>query len=409
MINKVRWSFVRNTAMKTLSKYNLNVAPLPILTLADKIGVAIMTYTEMSKMLIDHGFSADENWVQEHLADGSIDAALLGMRDRLNQYIILYNDDTTTLSIQRIRFTIAHELGHLILKHPFINGISRGKIRKGMSKSEYSVLEKEANLFAQNILIPYPVLKSVDVLLPKEYLQCIFDVSSSALNTALDEFESKPWAHPTVFSNNFRIGGQRLLNEPHPAHGRAIVFNRAFCENCHYYFAFLNSESIGCCPICGKILDLAISSSKETFNFHEKKESETMIYSKFILDENSRAKICPVCQNEEIENDICQICGTYLVNRCSGVNPDETYYRYNSTDFANGDNEGCQHLLSGNARYCPYCGSRSTFFELGILQNYQDEMEQKVQNQHNRNVTPMIAEDSDDNLDFLDDIANDTF
>lgn len=46
-----------------------------------------------------------------------------------------------------------------------------------------------------------------------------------------------------------------------------------------------------------------------------------MIYDALELDENSKAKTCPVCDNEILdpEGDYCPVCGIYLINECWGT------------------------------------------------------------------------------------------
>lgn len=75
-----------------------------------------------------------------------------------------------------------------------------------------------------------------------------------------------------------------------------------------------------------------------------------MIYPKLETYEDGKLKDCPICENEEthIEGEYCIICGNPLVNTCS--------------------NEECSHqILPSNARYCPVCGSETTFYRRGIL------------------------------------------
>lgn len=75
----------------------------------------------------------------------------------------------------------------------------------------------------------------------------------------------------------------------------------------------------------------------------------------FNLDDNSRALNCPRCSNEDIdyEGDYCNICGTYLVNKCN-------------------NNYHCGSLCEGNARYCYECGGETTFFTNGILKSWDE-------------------------------------
>ncbi|PFJ14955.1 hypothetical protein COD67_10580 [Bacillus cereus] len=73
-------------------------------------------------------------------------------------YIILYNEKIGTP--QRIRWTIAHELGHFVLKH---NLRSNEKVmsRGPLNEADYEIFEKEANYFAKNILVPIPVIAKI--------------------------------------------------------------------------------------------------------------------------------------------------------------------------------------------------------------------------------------------------------
>lgn len=79
------------------------------------------------------------------------------------------------------------------------------------------------------------------------------------------------------------------------------------------------------------------------------------IYSSVELNENHKAEICPVCGNGSVvEGDYCQICGSHIRNYCT--------------------NEQCvgSEGLSGDARYCPHCGSTSTFAENKILPSWDE-------------------------------------
>ena len=56
------------------------------------------------------------------------------------------------------------------------------------------------------------------------------------------------------------------------------------------------------------------------------------------------------------------ICGKPIVNRCTYALSEEVSNGY----------EPCQHTepLPGNARYCPYCGNRTTFFADKVLSEW---------------------------------------
>ena len=67
-----------------------------------------------------------------------------------NRFIIYYNDD---LSAHWIRFTLAHELGHIFLEHHQKAGTDILG-HTFIPKEDYEEYEKEANVFARNLLSP---------------------------------------------------------------------------------------------------------------------------------------------------------------------------------------------------------------------------------------------------------------
>lgn len=97
-------------------------------------------------------------------------------------YKIIYNPFIK--SRERKRFTIAHEIGHIVLGH-FRNDkliLSRG----ALSDEEYDVIEKEADFFAAEMLMPIPVVKKMG-LQKAEEIQEVFRVSKqAALNREKD-------------------------------------------------------------------------------------------------------------------------------------------------------------------------------------------------------------------------------
>jgi len=95
------------------------------------------------KLMKEQGISREECFQML----GSSDGAVVSQGSR---YIIFYNE---LLLKQRIRFTIAHEMGHIFLDHhseygePILD-------REGVGQQLYRRLENEANCFARNLLCP---------------------------------------------------------------------------------------------------------------------------------------------------------------------------------------------------------------------------------------------------------------
>lgn len=119
-----------------------------------------------------------------------------------------------------------------------------------------------------------------------------------------------------------------------------------------YYYSFLykrkcNNCGTGIiqqkgkfCPICGR---------KGTLEWGD---GDTMKYPLLPTQESGKLKECPICHNEETDifGNYCQICGSQLVNMCTNAN--------------------CYASLPSNARYCPVCGQKSTFFNLNYLKKW---------------------------------------
>ncbi len=87
-----------------------------------------------------------------------------------DRFIIYYNDwkDDKT-----IRFTMAHELGHIVLRHHEDNDVEN----------------KEANCFARNILCPIQVVRDFHLLTPKDYVDC-FSISMPMAKAAFANLSS---------------------------------------------------------------------------------------------------------------------------------------------------------------------------------------------------------------------------
>lgn len=102
-----------------------------------------------------------------------------------------------------------------------------------------------------------------------------------------------------------------------------------------------------------------------------------MKYSSLIVDENGHLiDTCPICGNEKTSNNYCSICGVYIVNECSGV-------KFYQDDNGNEQIENltpCDVLLQGYDRYCPICGSRSTFLLNGLLTDWSVEKKENESN-----------------------------
>lgn len=235
-------------------------------------------------------------------------------------YIVYYNDnDRNIVDSNRYRWNIAHELGHILLRH-HVDYKKTRIFRSSLTDAEYDHLEEEADYFTQLILVPHVALLGLGVI-NKIQLRYICKISRPA---AHKRFIAYQFWKTHINKNDFY--DEELFH---------LYYNfiyKKICKNCG---AFIIQRYGKYCPICGT-KDLQWGDGE-------------MIYEKLETNEYRKLIECPTCKNEEtyLEGEFCQICRTPLINKC--------------------DNENCEEPLETNARYCPKCGCESIFFRKGIL------------------------------------------
>ncbi|WP_438491063.1 ImmA/IrrE family metallo-endopeptidase [Paenibacillus sp. IHBB 3054] len=248
-------------------------------------------------------------------------------------YLILYNDLVQTPG--RVRWTLAHELGHYVLKHNEIS--DRTTLgRSSLSKSEYDVLEKEANCFARSLLAPPSILFAMRTFNAFD-LSYWFGLSTEAAANTL-RFFRKGIEQGVKFNPLDKV--YLLFKEA--IHNKN---NEHFCMKCSNSFVLTNPIY---CPVCG---------SKRIF----KRGKKVVKYEGYPLDEQGKALICPRCNNEDIHSkgEYCPVCGLMLVNRCTG-------YKFIDSSYED-ESVPCGTIVPGYARCCHICGCSTTYYESGIL------------------------------------------
>lgn len=309
-----RYEYCNQKACEFLEEFHIKSFPIDVESIIREKKWGLVKYSELMEV-----FQCDRNYVKRCL--GSNDGFTSWDGDN---YTISYNDDE--ILGDRTRFTLMHEIGHIYLNH--LTDFESTKIYRGsLSRAENKVLENEANAFARNVLSPvsmYLTLKNKST----SNVARTFGLTQSAAETRID------------FINR----DVELIKTLKLTHKIMLVYHRFMkkrkCTTCGAQF--FNNYLY--CPICGQ----------KTLQWGD----GNMIYEKLETNENGKLKECPKCKNEEtnIEGSYCQICGELLTNYCS--------------------NEDCdyQEILPSNARYCPVCGSASTFYQNNILKpwNYKE-------------------------------------
>lgn len=270
-------------------------------------------------------------------------------------------------SSEEKNFYCAHEAMHLTF-HRGANGKSF-RCNENAKLNQNPFEEWQANAGAAELLVPYRLFIPAFVSLSRKNakISCHsalilelaqeFHVSGQVISNRIQSLNYEI-AHylqygdiakiPIVSANQLNRLGWK---------GSAI---RSYCTNC---LARVGSRQ-QYCQVCGKQL---LKNTPETYNMENTSIGVGYLnYSGIKVDERCKAKICPVCGNEEtsVDGEYCQICGTYIVNMCQHEYYDSEYsdqpYFRSCSDSAK--------VLPGNARHCPYCGSDTTFLIKHFLQ-----------------------------------------
>lgn len=245
------------------------------------------------------------------------------------RYRIVYNDRIR--SLHRIRWTIAHEIGHIVLGHlaDFDQTmVSRG----GLTTPEYGALEREADIFATELLAPMAVLKEVG---------------------------AREWpdiAEVCLLSRKAAENRQKDLER------RAS--DRLYCEAdtalCGQFRRFLTPVTVCCGSSNPPRLSIPWREGMQVGRFNVGAKSVE-------AGEDGRVTECPVCGNVIFSPhaSFCKMCGTPLYNSCREAREAEEGY----------DDQPCQELNPADARYCEYCGRKTVFARLGILMSWEEVVE----------------------------------
>lgn len=124
----------RNASWQALIDYKIDSLPVDIIKVVQNNGIRLLKNSQANE-----------------LRDGEAGISVFDG----TQWFIVYDD---SLPIGRKRFTVAHELGHIVLGHPLIAGF-----HARTTCGELPQTESEANIFASRFLAPACVLWGLNV------------------------------------------------------------------------------------------------------------------------------------------------------------------------------------------------------------------------------------------------------
>ena len=161
-MNYEDYKFARDKAWRVLLEGEVAALPVQVSALCTRYGFLLRSYERGAEWVKAMGLEEQFN-----LCDGFTVY-------RGGTYYILYNDRLS--SAGRIRFTIAHELGHIFLCHLALDQFS---LRNREPEPEDDPAEQAANVFASRLLAPACVLHALGAVTPERIAE-LCDISLKA-------------------------------------------------------------------------------------------------------------------------------------------------------------------------------------------------------------------------------------
>lgn len=370
-------------AEETLEGYGDTLIPLRLELLMDHLSneIRLITYSEFMLM---QALSIDE---VIRMLDSDLGACVY--KPKSGQYLIFYNDQMPT---DVCRFTIGHELGHIILMH---HELAQCDVlsRTYVPRQQYQEFEKEANAFARNLLSPACLANLVNKRSHGTAVQDIsrvFYISPKAAKVRIDYIKQDLSCLSTEMLAFFAQFHAVRKTQVCRGCQTALGHDMAYCPLCgtdkqqwgyaYHELPVDKAEKADSCPCCGclsliegagychicgtplaNICDhghenpafaqFCIYCGSRTRNQLLKAVQcggvNTMDYGPQIPydTETFRVKSCPKClyKNHLKDAAFCIMCGTALFNRCDGVE------------------QGNEHANPPNARYCYLCGRPTAY------------------------------------------------
>lgn len=145
-----RYKNARDASWQCLLRHNVCTLPVSMSKIFRAEGIPIGRYCDNAAQIRQGGLG----WLMDN--DG------FTIRNSAGQIYVYYNEQCTP---QRIRFTLAHELGHIVLGHLESKQYS---LRNREPLDERDPAERDANVFASRLLAPACVLWRLGIHTPED-------------------------------------------------------------------------------------------------------------------------------------------------------------------------------------------------------------------------------------------------
>lgn len=200
----IRYAYIRNQVLQLYKELPIIEFPLNPKVFFDQIeNCRIMSYQTCAK--INHCSLHDVMLLCES------NSGCTNYDVTSDKYLVLYNTSTENNNVTgRIRWTLAHELGHVVLKHlPYV---AESYIAEhNFNNLSNPALEGEADYFAAALLCPMPLYERFHIQSPTD-IQHIFGLSSEASDVRWREYLKWKRSHKkTAWENDIKHLTYRVI------------------------------------------------------------------------------------------------------------------------------------------------------------------------------------------------------
>ena len=213
----IRYSHIKTIVNDVYIKLAINQLPIDI--------VEIINSFDNIKIVSYHQFMVDHNLTKEETFDLlSSDEGCTDYFKPLNRFIIYYND-LDNKSEERIRWTLTHELGHILCGHYLENT----KIfSEALTETEYKLKESEANHFT-GLLLSHPIILDKLNIRSSSDIEVFCALSYEASKYRYDNY--KKWCKYKIMSSSDRCilrNFENYLNAQAADYKEFICFMNSF-------------------------------------------------------------------------------------------------------------------------------------------------------------------------------------
>lgn len=303
---RARFDFCRERARDFIRAVGIDQLPVDPFTIYENSPWLLLTYPQAKRVLHK----------RDPLSIRRINADARTKRWRDSGLCLTVYDATRRR--ERVRFTLAHEIGHIVLGHLSEFRETDGG---GLTREQNETLEREANAFAAELLTPLPVLRAAGARTADDVMM-LCDVSRQSAE----------------------------VREGQLAH----AFWRRYCESYRGFYETQFAGYLQPVAVCGNTRNMPPLGFQLERPEVPRMEQKQYLYIPTRGD--GRFEFCPQCGNTVFSEkaEYCRMCGFHLYNECT-----------NADEWVTASD--CGHRFLGDARYCELCGAPTTLFRRGVL------------------------------------------